>query len=151
EAGKLESGFGRTEKADRLFEQAVVNARLSGSRRVESDVLVWRLAMQCWGYMPAGDGVRTASALLEEGAAGLGGAFALVVRGRYRALLGDLAGGREDMAAGRALIREFGADYYIAGSGQENAMLELEADDPFAAEAPAREAHEMFMKMNPNG
>jgi tetratricopeptide (TPR) repeat protein len=151
EAAKGEASFGRTEEADRLFERAVTNARLSGSRRVESDIIVWRLAIQCWGYLPAGAGIRTTTALLEEGKGGLGDAFALVVRGRYRAMQGDLAGGRADMAAGRALIREFGADYYVAGSGQEHAMLELESDDPAAAEDPARESYELSTRMHPGG
>lgn len=101
--------------------------------------------MQCWGFLPAGE-VRTASALLER-RGGLGDAFALVGRGRYRALQGDLSGGRSDMAAGRALIREFGAEYYVAGSGQENGALELEAGDPVAAETPLREAYEMYHEM----
>jgi class 3 adenylate cyclase/tetratricopeptide (TPR) repeat protein len=144
EAGKVESHLGRTEQADALFARAVENARASGSRRIESDVLVWRLAMACWGYLPSGAGIRETTALLSEGATGMAKAFALVVRGRYRAMQGDLAAGRADTEAGRALIREFGADFYVAGSAQEQAQLELESGEPAAAEIAAREAHEMY-------
>jgi class 3 adenylate cyclase/tetratricopeptide (TPR) repeat protein len=144
EAAKTESFLGRTEQADRLFAKAVDNARASGNRRIESDVLVWRLAMQCWGYLPAGAGISETNKLLDQGVTGMGKAFALVVRGRYRALRGDLEGGRADMSAGRSLMREFGADYYVAGSAQENAQCELEAGDPAAAEVAAREAYEMY-------
>ncbi len=52
--------------------------------------------MECWGYLPAGAGIRETTALLSEGATGMAKAFALVVRGRYRAMQGDLAGGRAD-------------------------------------------------------
>jgi tetratricopeptide (TPR) repeat protein len=51
------------------------------------------------------------------------------------------------MHAGRALIRELGTRYYIAGSGQENAMLELEAGNPAAAEAALRETFAMHAAM----
>jgi class 3 adenylate cyclase/tetratricopeptide (TPR) repeat protein len=147
EAAKVVSHTGKTEEADGLFEQAVVNARLSGSRRIEYDVFMWRLAMQCWGYLPASAGIRIADELLAQRAGGMAGAFALVVRGRYRALQGDLAGGRADMAAGRTLIRDFGAAFYIAGSGQENGQLELESGEPAAAEIPLRETFEMYEEM----
>ena len=147
EAAKLESHLGRTEEADRLFEQAVENAKLSGSRRIESDVLVWRLAMQCWGYLPASAGLRVASELLDQGVGGMAQAFALVVRGRYRALQGDLNGGRVDIDKGRGLIREFGADFYVAGSGQEQGQCELESGEPAAAEIALRETFEMSEEM----
>jgi tetratricopeptide (TPR) repeat protein len=52
------------------------------------------------------------------------------------------------MSAGRSLIREFGADYYVAGSAQENAQCELEAGDPAAAEVAAREAYDMYEAMH---
>jgi class 3 adenylate cyclase/tetratricopeptide (TPR) repeat protein len=148
EAGKVESHLGRTEQADRLFAKAVENARSSGSRRIESDVLVWRLAMQCWGYLPASAGVREATEVLDQRTGGMGEAFALVVRGRYRALQGDLAGGRGDIEAGRALIREYGADFYVAGSGQEHGFSELETGDPAVAEAMLREAYELYEGMS---
>jgi class 3 adenylate cyclase/tetratricopeptide (TPR) repeat protein len=147
EAAKVVSHSGRTEEADRLFEQAVVNARLSGSRRIEADVLMWRLAMQCWGYLPASEGIRVTNEVLEQRTGGMAEAFALVVRGRYRALLGDLAAGRADMEAGRTLIREFGAQFYIAGSGQEHGQMELESGEPARAETVLREAYELYEKM----
>jgi tetratricopeptide (TPR) repeat protein len=147
----VEGHLGQTEKADRLFEKAILNARLSDSRRVESDVIVWRLAMQCWGYLRAGAGILTSTALLEEGKGGLGDAFALVVRGRYRALQGDLTEGRADMDAGRALIRDFGTTYYIEGSAQEQAMLELEAENPAGAEAALRERFGPIAARRPEG
>jgi class 3 adenylate cyclase/tetratricopeptide (TPR) repeat protein len=147
EAGKVQSHWGRSKEADGLFERAVVNARLSGSRRIESDVLLWQLAMQCWGYLPATAGVRVANEVLEQHSGGMAGAFALVVRGRYRALQGDLNGGRADMENGRALIRDFGADFYVAGSGQENGQLELESGDPTVAEPVLRETYEMYEEM----
>jgi tetratricopeptide (TPR) repeat protein len=147
EAAKAESHLGHTERADRAFEQAIVHARRCGSRRIEADVLVWRLAMQCWGYLPAGVGRRITNELLEQRPGGMAEAFALVVRGRYRAVQGDLDGGRTDIDAGRALIREFGADFYIAGSGQEQGQCELEAGEPAAAETVLREAYEMFEEM----
>ena len=146
EAAKLESGFGRTEQAVVVFEEALANAKQSGSRRIEADVILWRLAMQCWGYLPASAGIRDATELLDQGAEGMAKAFALVVRGRYRALQGDLEGGRADMATGRSLIREYGAGMYVAGSAQENAQLELEAGNPAAAELAARESFELYMR-----
>jgi tetratricopeptide (TPR) repeat protein len=147
EAAKLESHLGRTEQADRLFERAVENARLGGNRRIESDVLLWRLAMQCWGYLPAGAGLRQSNELLERGVGGLAEAFARIVRGRYRALQGDLACGRADIEAGRALVREIGAGLYIAGSGQEHGECELEAGNYATAEPILREAYELSERM----
>jgi tetratricopeptide (TPR) repeat protein len=147
EAAKIVSHMGHTEEADRLFEQAVVNAKRSDRRQIESDVLMWRLAMQCWGYLPAAEGIRVTAEILERAAGGMAGAFALVVRGRYRSLQGDLTGGRADMRAGRALIREYGAAFYIAGSGQENGELELEAGESAAAELVLRDAYERYERM----
>jgi tetratricopeptide (TPR) repeat protein len=63
---------------------------------------------------------------------------------------GDLAAGRADIEAGRALIREFGADFYVAGSAQEQAQLELESGEPAAAEIAAREAYEMYIALRGN-
>ena len=104
----------------------------------------------CWGYLPAGAGnPRATTALLSEGATGMAKAFALVVRGRYRAMQGDLAAGRADIEAGRALIREFGADFYVAGSAQEQAQLELESGEPAAAEIAAR-GIEMYSQLHGN-
>ena len=67
EAAKVESHLGRTEQADALFARAVENARASGSRRIEADVLVWRLAMGCWGYLPARTGIRETTCAAERG------------------------------------------------------------------------------------
>jgi len=147
EAAKVESHLGRTEAADRLFAHAAENARLGGNRRVEADVLLWRLAMQCWGYLPASAGLRETEKLLEQGVTGLGEAFVLIVRGRYRALQGDVAGGRADVEAGRSLLRDYGAAFYIAGSGQEHGELEREAGEPARAEVPLREAYDMYCEM----
>jgi class 3 adenylate cyclase/tetratricopeptide (TPR) repeat protein len=148
EAAKVESHFGRTAHADTLFARASENARASGSRRIESDVLVWRLAMGCWGYKPARAGIRETTELLSQGATGMARAFAHVVRGRYRAMQGDLAAGRADIEAGRALIREFGADFYVAGSAQEQAQCELESGEPAAAEIAARESFELYKQLS---
>ena len=147
EAAKTESHLGRSETADRLFEKAIVNARLSGSHRIEADVILWQLAMQCWGYLPAQEGLRRTNELLDRGATGMGEAFAYVTRGRYRGLRGDLVGGRADIETGRALIREFGAAFYVAGSAQEYAAFELDAGDYAAAEVCAREAFDLFNTM----
>jgi class 3 adenylate cyclase/tetratricopeptide (TPR) repeat protein len=147
EAAKAQSHLGRTEHADRSFEQALVHARRCDNRRIEADVLVWRLAMQCWGYLPAGVGLRITDELVEQRRGGMAEAFALVVRGRYRAIQGDLDEGRADIEAGRALIREFGADFYVAGSGNEQGKCELEAGEPAAAETVLREAYEMLEQM----
>ena len=147
EAAKIMSHGGRSELADTLFEKAVENAKASGNRRIEADILMWRMAMQCWGYLPASEGIRVANGVLEQRVGGMAEAFALVVRGRYRALQGDLAGGRADMEAGRALIREYGAAFYIAGSGQENGQMELESGDPAVAEKVLRETYEMYNEM----
>ena len=147
EAAKAESHLGRTEIADELFDEAIVNARLSGSRRIEADVTLWQLAMQCWGYLPASEGVRRTNELLEHGATGMGEAFARVIRGRYRGLQGDLVGGRADIEAGRGLIREFGAAFYVAGSAQEYTAFELDAGDYAGAETHAREAFDRYHAM----
>lgn len=147
ELAKAEAHLGRTEAADLLFEQAIVNAQLSGSGRIEADVILWQLAMQCWGYLPAGEGVRRTDGLLERGVAGTAEAFALVVRGRYRGLQRDVAGGRADIEAGRALIREFGAAFYTAGSAQEYTAFELDAGNYVGAEACAREAYDLYHAM----
>src|SRR5206468_6391102 len=102
EAAKAEAHLGQTKAADVLFEKAISNARLSGSRRIEADVIVWQLAMQCWGYLPASEGLRRTTELLSQGVTGMGEAFARIIRGRYRGLHGDLTGGRADIEAGRA-------------------------------------------------
>src|SRR5262249_25271119 len=144
ELAKTEAHIGRTEAADVFFDRAIANARLSGSPRIEADVILWQLAMQCWGYLPAGEGVRRTTALLEHGVTGTAQAFALVIRGRYRGLQRDVTRGRADIEAGRALIREFGADFYLAGSAQEYWAFELDAGDYRAAEVCAREAFERY-------
>jgi len=150
EWAKGEAHLGRTESADILFEQAIRNAQLSDSRRIEADVILWQLAMQCWGYLPASEGVRRTDALLEAGVTGMAQAFALVIRGRYRGLRRAVAEGRADIEAGRALIREFGAAFYLAGSAQEHTAFELDAGDYVAAEVCAREAFDMYYAMGGN-
>src|SRR5215213_8368899 len=142
EAAKVESFLGRTEQADRSFEQAVRHARLCGNRRVESEALLWRLGLQCWGYLPVAAGLRVTGELLERGEGGLAEAFALLARGRYRALGGDVRGGRADVENGRALIRDLGVAFYAAGSGLEHGEFELQAGEPAAAEVVLRETYE---------
>jgi class 3 adenylate cyclase/tetratricopeptide (TPR) repeat protein len=144
ELAKAEAGVGRTEPADLLFDKAIANARLSGSARIEADVILWQLAMQCWGYLAAREGIRRTNTLLEQGVTGMAHAFALVIRGRYRGLQRDVAGGRADIEAGRALISEYGAEFYVAGSAQEYWAFEFEAGDYHAAEVCAREAFDRF-------
>jgi class 3 adenylate cyclase/tetratricopeptide (TPR) repeat protein len=147
EAAKIQGHLGRTEQGDRLFEKAIATARQSGSGRIVADVILWQFAMQCWGYLPAGDGLRHANELLDQGVAGMAKAFALVVRGRYRGLQGDVEAGRADIEAGRALIREFGADFYVAGSGQEHGQFEFDAGNWAAAEVVLRDAADRYAAM----
>ena len=105
--------------ADGLFARArSATRRLSGSGRIEGDVVLWRLAMQCWGYLPAARWCsRGRTSVLEQRHQGMAEAFALVVRGRYRGLQGDLAAGRDGHRSRTRSIREFGAVLYVAGSG----------------------------------
>ena len=149
EAAKVESHLGRTEQADALFVRAVDNARASGSppdrsrrpRLAPRDGLLGLPAGESRGY-PRDD---CAADRWRDGH-GEG------VRARRAGTLprdaGRSRGGRADTEAGRALIREFGAGFYVAGSGQEQAQLELESGEPAAAETAAREAFETYRALS---
>jgi tetratricopeptide (TPR) repeat protein len=144
EAGKVEAFVGHTERADRLFHEAIANARRVGSGRIESEVLAWRLAMQCHGYLPAGEGLRSTDAILQEGRGGLIEAFACLAHSFYRTCRGDLEASRTEAERARTLLRELGADFYVASYGVMRGHVELAVGEAALAEAVLRQSYDIL-------
>ena len=97
------------------------------SPRLLSEVLIWRCWDIWWGTTPAEEGVRLCSEFMERSPSKKLEGIALIIRGAQKGALARLEEGREDIAAGRALLKDLGALSWWSGTSMVSAEMELQA------------------------
>jgi ATP/maltotriose-dependent transcriptional regulator MalT len=94
-----------------------------------------------WGPTPATEGIAVCERVLASHPADVRvHAYGRIERGALRAMRGEIAEGREDVSAGRAIMRDLGMSITAATTAQEAFLVEMLAGDPAAAEAEMRAA-----------
>jgi tetratricopeptide (TPR) repeat protein len=99
------------------------------------------------GPLPAGEGIHRCAAVLRSSDNPKVRAYALIERGVLTAMQGQLAAGRDDVAAGRAHLRTIGLDVGAAVTSVETAIVELLADNAADARGELIDARETLDRM----
>ncbi|HEY8842544.1 MAG TPA: adenylate/guanylate cyclase domain-containing protein [Gaiellaceae bacterium] len=124
--GNFRGWLGSGAEAEFYWQQALERAELFSPRLV-SDVLIWRCWDIWWGGTPAEEGIRLCDEFMQRSASKRVEAIALLVRGTQKAALRRIDEGRVDVAAGRALLKDFGDLIWWAGSSMIHGEMELMA------------------------
>jgi class 3 adenylate cyclase/tetratricopeptide (TPR) repeat protein len=127
--GALTGWLGTNAEAQVYWQQAVERAQPAGNRFV-SDALAWMVLGAWWSPMPVSEVLRLADDAMATSSSKRLEGHARVVRGAVLAVGGDLAGGRREIAAGRALLYDLGDLLAWAGIAAAEADVELAARDP---------------------
>src|SRR5439155_5048525 len=145
------SAAARVGAAADAYARAAAHASASGYRRLQHRVQASRVVQEAWGHFPAGEGARNCDRLLVEVE---GTALEPYIRGArslYRCWQGDFAGARSDILRACSLLRDFGNDLMAEASAMMEAQIELDAGDPVAAEAAARDAYDALGRLDEQG
>jgi class 3 adenylate cyclase/tetratricopeptide (TPR) repeat protein len=127
--GAFTGWLGRTAEAQAHWRRAIERADGKDSRFV-NDVLGWMLLNTWWGPMPIDEAIRLADEVVATTSSKRLEGYAQVVRGVAEGVDGRLDEGREQLAAGRALLRDLGDLISSAGLAAAAAELELAAGNP---------------------
>jgi len=127
--GSLTGWLGRQAEAYAHWRRAIERAKGEDSRFVR-DVLGWMLLNAWWGPMPIDEAVRFADEAIATTSSTRLEGYARVVRGVATGAAGRLDEGREELAAGRALLRDLGDLISWAGLSAAEADMELAAGNP---------------------
>ncbi len=136
-----------TAGADAL-ERALVHARRCGDRREIADILWWLGVTYHFGPMPADEGIRRCTEMLELARgdrtveAGMLGMLA-----GLNAMQGRFADARILFAQGLSILEELGLKLRMATRRTISGAIELLADDSVAAERELRWGHERLVEM----
>ena len=124
--GNFHAWLGSGAEAQVFWAQAQERAERF-SPRLLSEVLIWRCWDIWWGTTPAEEGVRLCSEFMERSPSKKLEGIALIIRGAQKGALARLEEGREDIASGRALLKDLGSLSWWSGSSMVSAEMELQA------------------------
>jgi predicted ATPase/class 3 adenylate cyclase len=137
----------RGEAAAAAWERAAVHARRAEHRHEYYEILTWIASALWFGPTPAADGIRRCEEMRAEVLESPESEAAIL---RQLACLNAIAGrfalARELIAKSNATYAELGLTLYVASSEHE-AVVELLAGNPAAAEKSARAAYQALEKM----
>jgi tetratricopeptide (TPR) repeat protein len=139
--GALTGWLGRQAEAYAHWRRAIERAEGKDSRFVR-DVLGWMLLNAWWGPMPIDEAIRFADEVIATTSSTRLEGYARVVRGAANGAAGRLDQGREELAAGRALLRDLGDLISWAGLAAAEADMELAAGNPERAYGACAEGAE---------
>jgi class 3 adenylate cyclase len=139
--GALTGWLGRQAEAYGHWRRAIERAEGKDSRFVR-DVLGWMLLNAWWGPMPIDEAIRFADEVIATTSSTRLEGYARVVRGAANGAAGRLDEGREELAAGRALLRDLGDLISWAGLAAAEADMELAAGNPERAYGACAEGAE---------
>jgi len=139
--GALTGWLGRHAEAYAHWRRAIDRAEGKDSRFVR-DVLGWMLLNAWWGPMPIDEAIRFADEAIATTSSTRLEGYARVVRGAATGAAGRLDEGREELAAGRALLRDLGDLISWAGLAAAEADMELAAGNPDRAYGACAEGAE---------
>jgi predicted ATPase/class 3 adenylate cyclase len=150
-ARRLEAWFffneARAEAAAAAWERAAVHARRAGDRHEFYESLRWIASMLWFGPTPAVEGIRRCEAMRAE-VRESPESEAVILRqlACLNAIVGRFAVARELIATSNATYADLGLTLFLAGSEHE-AVVELLAGNPAAAEKSARAAYRALEEM----
>jgi predicted ATPase/class 3 adenylate cyclase/DNA-binding winged helix-turn-helix (wHTH) protein len=145
--GMCRQARARGAAAQDALERALTHATKSGARHAETETLVWLLIVYAQGPLPAHEGIQRCTAVLRSSESPKVRAYALIERGVLAAMQGEFGTAREDVAAGRALLRELRLDVGAAVTSVETAIVELLADNAAGARGELVKARETLERM----
>jgi len=148
--GNFKAWLGSSADAQRLWEQALERAERTSPRLVD-DVLTWITWAIWWGPTPNDEAIRRCDEFIARSSSKRLEAVARMMRGAAKAGLGRLDEGREDVAAGRGLLRDLGGRIWWAGSSMVEAELELLAGDAAAAYEALAAGHKVLAESAETG
>jgi predicted ATPase/class 3 adenylate cyclase len=150
-ARRLEAWFffneARAEAAAAAWERAAVHARRAGDRHEFYESLRWIASMLWFGPTPAVEAIRRCEAMRAE-VRESPESEAVILRqlACLNAIVGRFAVARELIATSNATYADLGLTLFLAGSEHE-AVVELLAGNPAAAEKSARAAYRALEEM----
>jgi predicted ATPase/class 3 adenylate cyclase len=137
----------RAEAAAGAWERAAAHARLAGDRHLHSDILTWIASSLWFGPTPAGDGIRRCELMREE-VRESPEAEAAILRhlAGLHAMVGRFELARQLLATSNAVYADLGLTLNAATS-QNEAVVELLAGNPAAAEESLRKGYRALEEM----
>ena len=126
--GQFRAWLGSGAEAEDVWAEAFARAE-QFSPRLMSELLIWRCWDIWWGATPAEEGIRRCDEFMERSSSKRLEAIALLIRGTQKAGLKRLEEGREDVAAGKAILHDLGDLIWWAGSAMLEAEMELLAGE----------------------
>jgi class 3 adenylate cyclase/tetratricopeptide (TPR) repeat protein len=137
---------GRCADADEAFHRAADHARRAGDQAALFESLSWQASAALFGPTSVGDGIRLCHDIREQvRSSPVAEARALQPTAALHAMAGDFEEARRLVAASDAILSELG-DLQSAVAQQE-ALVELLAGQPSAAEARLRAGYERLAQM----
>jgi predicted ATPase len=137
----------RAAAAGAAWERAAAHARRAGDRHEYYEILTWIASSLWFGPTPAGEGIRRCEALRAEVRESRQSEAAILRQlACLNAIVGRFTLARELLATSNATYADLGLTLYKASSDNE-AVVELLAGDPIAAEKSARAGYRALKKM----
>jgi predicted ATPase len=137
----------RAEAAAAAWERAAVHARRAGDRHELYESLRWIASMLWFGPTPAAEGIRRCEAMRAEVRESPESEGVILRQlACLNAIVGRFALARELIATSNATYADLGLTLFLAGSEHE-AVVELLAGNPAAAERSARAAYRALEEM----
>ena len=137
----------RAEAAAAAWERAAAHARRAGDRHEYYEILTWIASSLWFGPTPADEGIRRCEAMREEVRESPESEAAILRQlACLNAIVGRFALARELIATSNATYADLGLTLYVASSEHE-AVVELLAGNPAAAEKSARAAYRALEEM----
>jgi predicted ATPase len=137
----------RAEAAAAAWERAAAHARRAGDLHGYYESLTWIASSLWFGPTPAAEGIRRCEAMREEVRESPESEAAILRQlACLNAIVGRFAIARELIATSNATYADLGLTLYVASSDHE-AVVELLAGDPAAAEKSARAAYRALEEM----
>ncbi|PDT81747.1 AAA family ATPase [Sinorhizobium sp. BJ1] len=137
----------RGEAAAAAWERAAAHARRAGDLHEYYEILTWIASSLWFGPTPAAEGIRRCEAMRAEVGESLESEAAILRQlACLNAIVGRFAIARELIATSNATYADLGLTLYVASSEHE-AVVELLAGNPAAAERSARAAYRALEEM----
>ncbi|OWV98654.1 guanylate cyclase [Rhizobium sp. R72] len=137
----------RGEAAAAAWERAAAHARRAGDRHEHNEILTWIASSLWFGPTPAAEGIHRCEAMRAEVRESPESEAAILRQlACLNAIVGRFAIARELIATSNATYADLGLTLYVASSEHE-AVVELLAGNPAAAERSARAAYRALEEM----
>jgi predicted ATPase/class 3 adenylate cyclase len=137
----------RAEAAGEAWGRAAEHARLAGDRHLQNDILTWIASSLWFGPTPANEGIRRCEQMRDEVRESPGSEAAILRHlSGLHAMVGRFELARQLLATSNAVYADLGLTLNAATS-QNEAVVELLAGNPAAAEESLRKGYRALVEM----